>query len=195
MNDYFKVFDLPRKLQVDVEALREKFYELSKRHHPDFHQATGGGDAADVLERSALVNRAYRTLREPMLRLAHGIALEEGQEDVAVKPKAPMDLLEEMLEVQEALEEAKASGLHGEATQRLVEQREALVARQAAGETAIIDRFAEWDRALEAGTDRTSMLVWFRQALAARAYLRTVIDDLNDALGEVRDTHVTHRRH
>jgi len=31
--------------------------------------------------------------------------------------------------------------------------------------------------------------------LATRAYLGTVIDDLNDALGESLEGYVTHRRH
>ncbi len=106
-----------------------------------------------------------------------------------------MDLLEEMLEVQEALEEAKASGLDAEASQRLVGERQRLIERQAAGEAAIIDRFAEWDRVIDAGGDTRPLLAWFKQALAARAYLRTVIDDLNEALGEDQDSHVSHRRH
>jgi molecular chaperone HscB len=195
MNDYFEVFDLPRKLQVDLDALQGKFYELSRRHHPDFHQMADPDDQAAVLERSALVNRAYRALRDPVSRLAHVIALAEGQEEAAVKPRAPMDLLEEMLEVQEALEEAKASGLDAQSSQRLVRERQGLIERQAAGDAAISNRFAEWDRAIDAGADTKPLLQWFKQALAARAYLRTVIDDLNDALGEDQDSHVSHRRH
>jgi len=194
-NDYFEVFDLPRKLQVDLDALQEKFYELSRRHHPDFHQMDGREDQAGVLERSALVNRAYRALRDPLSRLAHVIALEAGQEEAVVKPRAPLDLLEEMLEVQEALEQAKASGLDAEASRRLVGEREELIKRQAAGEAAVIDRFAEWDRVIDAGGDTSPLLAWFKQALAARAYLRTVIDDLDEALGEDQDSHVSHRRH
>ena len=38
MTDYFAVFGLPRKLGVDAEALQRRFYELSRQHHPDFHQ-------------------------------------------------------------------------------------------------------------------------------------------------------------
>src|SRR5262249_36109364 len=160
----FEVFDLPRRLQVDLEALQEKFYLLSRRYHPDFHQLAGPDDQAVALERSALVNRAYRSLRDPVSRLTHAIALEEGQEeDAQVKPKAPMDLLEEMLEVQEALEEAKASGLHSEAGERLARERQRLIERQAVGEAAILGRFAEWDRAMDAGVDAKPILLWFKQ--------------------------------
>ena len=140
------------------------------------------------------MNRAYRALLEPLSRLAHVIALEEGQEQ-ALKPKPPMDLLEEMLEVQEAIEEAKASGLDAEASRRLVRERQGLLDRQASCDAAIVDRFAEWDRVVEAGDDRKPLLERFKEALATRAYLRTVIDDLSDALGEDQESHVSHRRH
>jgi len=198
MSDYFEVLGLPRKLQVDLDELRRRFYDLSRLHHPDFHQAASAGEQAAVLERSALVNRAYRALREPLARVEYVIALEEGRETregAAGKPKAPMDLLEEMLEVQEALEEAKTSGLDEEARARLAREQQSLMARQAAQEAAIAGRFADWDRAIDSGVDRRPLLEWFKQALATRAYLRTVIDDLGDALGEDQDTHVSHRRH
>ena len=56
IDDYFAVFGLPRKLTVDGEALRARFYELSRAHHPDFHQGGGrgraGGDARPLGARS-----------------------------------------------------------------------------------------------------------------------------------------------
>ncbi len=198
MSDYFAVLGLPRKLQVDLEELRRRLYALSRLHHPDFHQAAGAGEQAAVLERSALINRAYRALRDPLARVEYLIALEEGRETrdgSPGKPKAPMDLLEEMLEVQEALEDAKTSGLDAEASARLARERQSLMARQAAQEASISGRFADWDRAIDSDADRRPLLEWFKQALATRTYLRTVIDDLSDALGEDQDTHVSHRRH
>ena len=62
-------------------------------------------------------------------------------------------------------------------------------------EEAIIGRAADWDAALSAGADRRSLLEWFKARLAARAYLRTVIDDLSEALGEGLESDVSHRRH
>ena len=198
MNDYFAVFGLPRKLQVDVDGLRRRFYELSRQYHPDFHQTASPEEQAAVLERSAFVNRAYRALRDPLARVEYLIALEEGRETkegASVKPKVPMDLLEEMLEVQESLEAAKSGGLDEASRGRLAEARQSLVMRQAAGEAAIVARFGEWDRMTDAGGDTKSLLPWLKQALATRTYLRTVIDDLSDALGEDQDAHVSHRRH
>jgi molecular chaperone HscB len=198
MDDYFAVFGLPRKLTVDGEALRRRFYELSRVHHPDFHQAADEEAQAATLARSALVNRAYRALRDPIARVEYLIALEEGRdtrEGAEARPKAPRDLLEEMLEVQEALEEARAGDLDEAAREGLRAQRERLAGRKQAEEDALMGRAAEWDAAVDAGGDRRPLLTWFKERLAARAYLRTVIGDLSDALGEDQDQHVSHRRH
>lgn len=198
MTDYFTVFGLPRKLTVDADALQRRFYELSREHHPDFHQGTDAVRQAEALARSALVNRAYRALRDPLPRVEYLIALEEGREvreGASEKPKAPRELLQEMLEVQEALEEARAAGMTGEGADRVREERARLEARYAAEAEAIAGRAAEWDRLVDGGGDRKPLLEWFKQRLATRAYLRTVIDDLSDALGEREEDHVPHRRH
>jgi molecular chaperone HscB len=198
MSDYFEVFGLPRKLQVDLDALQRRFYELSRRHHPDFHQSADAAAQAQALEASALVNRAYRALRDPVARVEYLIALEEGlhvREETSARPKAPMDLLEEMLEVQEALEEAKAAGVTRETAGRLSAERQRLEDRRKAEEAALIAGHAEWDAAVDTGADRKPLLAHFKQRLAARAYLRTVIDDLTQALGEDEGSHVAHRRH
>ena len=198
MSDYFTVFELPRKLTVDGEALQRRFYELSRQHHPDFHQGADAARQAEALTQSALVNRAYRALRDPLVRVEYLIALEEGREvreGATDKPKAPRELLQEMLEVQETIEEAKAEGLGGEAAERLRGERRRLEERYAAEAEAIVARSGEWDRLVDEGGDRKALLEWFKQRLATRAYFRTVIDDLSDALGESEESHVPHRRH
>ena len=198
MSDYFTVFGLPRKLRVDVEALQRRFYELSRLHHPDFHQGADAERQAEALERSALVNRAYRALRDPLARVEYLIALEEGRdarEGAADKPRAPRELLQEMLEVQEALEEAKAEGVGAEAAVRLRQERARLQERHAAEAAAVVERAEEWDRLVDEGGDRTALREWFKQRLATRAYLRTVIDVLSEARGEREEDHVSHRRH
>ena len=141
------------------------------------------------------MNRAYRALREPLARVEYLVALEGGGQPGGEvgKPKPPMDLLEEMMEVQEGLMAARAAGLGPEERARLTESRQQLADRYQAEEAAIVGRFGDWDRAAEG--ERPALVAWFKERLAARAYLRTVIDDLGEALGEDTETHVAHRRH
>jgi molecular chaperone HscB len=155
-----------------------------------------------VEEASALVNTAYRTLRDPIARVDYLVRLEEGRETRegdAGRPTAPPALLQEMFEIQEALAEAK-TGVLDEATRAaLTEQRAALAARLADEEARVTGPLsARWDDASPA--ERPAVLAAFKEVLATRAYLRTVIDDLAQALGEDdpsqgEDKRVAHHRH
>ncbi|MBI4245642.1 MAG: hypothetical protein HY614_00500, partial [Candidatus Rokubacteria bacterium] len=113
-----------------------------------------------------------------------------------VKPQAPPELLEEMFEIQEALAEAKTGGDLGPAVRTtLRRRRDRLLERLREEEARLTGPLSTtWDAAGEPG--RRTLLEAFKQGLAARAYLRAVIDDLGQALGEEEGTgeHVTHHR-
>jgi molecular chaperone HscB len=202
---YFDVFELPRKLRLDTGALQAKFYELSRRHHPDFQHAASPEVQAQALAQSALVNTAYRTLRDPIVRAEYLVRLEEGRETregSAGKPQAPPELLEEMFEIQEMLEDCKAGGLDEEGRTRLVAQRESLVERRRQEEERLSGALAaEWDAA--APGDHPRVVALIKAALARRAYFRTVIDDLAAALDSgpgvspdpSKESDVSHHRH
>jgi molecular chaperone HscB len=184
--NHFEVFGLQRKLGVDTAALQQSFYELSRRWHPDFHGMAAPEEQARVLEASARLNAAYRTLRDPIARIEYLVRLEEGRETregAVVKPTAPPELLEEMFEIQEALAEARAGGALDDATRKtLGAQRDLLVSRLQDEEARLIGPLTTaWDGA-EASA-RPRVLDQLKQGLASRAYLRTVIDDLGQALG------------
>ena len=195
--DHFEVFGLPRRLAINTVELQRKFYELSRRHHPDFHQTAPPEEQARALEASARLNAAYRALRDPILRVEYLVRLEEGRdtkEGATVKPKAPPELLEEMFEIQEALAEAKAGGLDGAGRAVLVAQRDRLTARLRDEEARLVGPLSQhWDASPPA--ERQRGLAAMKESLAIRAYLRTVIDDLTDALGENQEGYVTNRRH
>jgi molecular chaperone HscB len=196
--NYFEVFGLPRRLAVDAAELQRRFYELSRRHHPDFHHGGSADEQAAALDASARLNAAYRALRDPIARIEYLVRLEEGRETregALVKPQAPPELLAEMFEIQEALAEAKAEGhLDDAMRQTLHDRRERLRERHRAEEARLTGPLSQaWDAADAAG--RPAVLESFKEALATRAYLRTVITDLGEALGEDQEEHVAHHRH
>lgn len=195
--DYFEIFGLPRRLAVDEGALQRRFYELSRQHHPDFYQGASPEEQARALTTSALVNAAYRALRDPIRRVEYLVRLEErGDTEVrdANSPKPAPGLLAEMFEIQEALQEAKGEGLDEAGLAALRAQRNVLSARYDAEETHLRESLSQaWDLASPA--ERPQALAGLKQALATRAYLRTVIDDLNQVLGEGQQPHVAHHRH
>ena len=199
--DHFEVFGLPRRLGIDTAELQRRFYELSRRGHPDFHQRESPERQAEVLAASARLNAAYRALRDPLARIEYLVRLEEGRdtrEGAMVKPKAPPELLEEMFEIQEALQEAKSAGRSGgldaAARDSLVTQRDRLRERYDREESRLRGPLSQaWDAA--APVERAAALKAFKESLAVRAYLRTVIDDIDEALGGSQEGYVSHRRH
>ena len=194
---HFEVFGLPRKLGIDTAELQRTFYELSRILHPDFHQGAPPAEQTRALEASARLNAAYRTLRDPIARVEYLVRLEEGRatrEGAAATREAPPELLAEMFEIQEALAEAKAGGLDADGRRRLAAERDRLLARHREEELRLAGPLsAAWD-AGDAG-ERPRLLDACKRALATRAYLGTVVEDLTEALGESQEGHVTHRRH
>jgi molecular chaperone HscB len=193
VTDFFEVFGLERTLAIDGAALQRRFYELSRRWHPDFHGAASADVQARALEESARVNAAYRALRDPVARVEYLVRLEEGRGTAALKPKAPPALLAEMFEIQEALEEARAAGVDDAGRARLAEERDRLLARSRDEEERLRGPLAAaWDAA--GAAERAEVRERVKASLATRAYLRTVIDDLTAVLGEGPE-HVAHHRH
>ena len=199
--NYFEVFGLPWRLEINGAELQRRFYELSRLHHPDFHHGAAAEEQAAALDASARLNAAYRALRDPVARIAYLVRLEEGgetREGAVVMPKAPPELLAEMFEIQEALAEVQA----GKGTGRVVDvmretlrsRREHLLERHRDEEARLTGPLSRaWDAA--EGADRAAVLEAFKQSFATRAYLRTVIADLGEALGEDQAEHVAHHRH
>jgi molecular chaperone HscB len=194
--DYFEAFGLPRRLRLDAAALQRRFYELARRTHPDFHQGAPAADQTRVLEASALLNAAYRTLRDPVARADYLVRLVEGRttrEGDAAKPKAPAALLQEMFETQEALAEARNGALDGAARAALAEARDRLYERFRDVEARLAGELADaWDSASDDGRPRA--LAAIKETLATRAYLGTVLGDLGEVLDGEREAYGAHRR-
>ena len=108
----FDVLGLPRGVDVDKAALERAYRERSLRLHPDRAGKDDPRERRLALERTALLNEAYRTLRAPeprafyILKL-HGLDL---LTDEARAVTVPPQLLEEVLELREQLDSARTTG-------------------------------------------------------------------------------------
>ncbi len=102
--NYFDFFNLPVSFFLDEEDLKRRFYQNSKRFHPDFFTLDSPEKQSEILELSTLNNQAYRTLSDFDKRMEYilqlkGIFAEEGKNQI------PQDFLVEMMDVNEALME------------------------------------------------------------------------------------------
>ncbi|MBM3460100.1 MAG: Fe-S protein assembly co-chaperone HscB [Armatimonadetes bacterium] len=188
--DLFRVLGLQRRLDLQSADLEPRFHALSREYHPDRYRVGRSRERLIALENSSLLNRAYRTLRDPFERAMYLLELEEGRKPDG-KHSPPAAWFEEILEIQELLEEFSAADEAGRSDLRdlLTACRARLrdqQARQAAELTGPL--FARWDRAAEAGEggdgERRAVLAEIRRLLDERAYLRRLLDRLDQALGE-----------
>src|SRR5271156_2385165 len=119
--DYFAVFGLPRKLNLDLPALERSFYRLSRKLHPDLYAQATPQEQQWSLDQTSLLNDAYRTLKNPIARTEYllkleGIVLEAGKSDdgTSKESRVPPDLLEEVFELNMQLEEMRMNRKVGE---------------------------------------------------------------------------------
>jgi len=104
MINYFDFYAIPQSFNPDAAYLKRKFYELSKRYHPDFYANEDEAKQQEILELSTLNNKAYQTLSEPARRLEYILKLHDLIAEGA-KPQLPGDFLMEMMDVNERLME------------------------------------------------------------------------------------------
>jgi len=193
--DYFACMGLPRLLNIDTDALETKFYELSRTFHPDFYQNKTPTEQAISLGNAALLNTAYRTLKDPIRRTEYLLQLEAGSaKDIRTSP--PADLFEEILELQEDLEEFRSASRDEDPAgveqlrAKLKADRDTLEQRQREMETRLFHLFDKWDALQnrteqneQVQTEKNAVLKEMRGILSNRTYLRNIVNDLTEAIG------------
>jgi molecular chaperone HscB len=184
--DYFSCFGLRHVLQIDLKKLETRFHELSRQFHPDYYYGKGETERTISLENSALVNKAYRALRDPFSRVEYLIQLEEGSKK-GVAAKIPQEFLEEIFELQEALEEFRSTSdpmrrdpLQG----RLREALKMLETRLSDLDSKLFESFKRWDELQQkkdpglGQQDRTSLIQQMKESLSYRTYFKNLIQDI-----------------
>jgi molecular chaperone HscB len=109
---FFELFDLPARHALDVGALERRYRELSLKLHPDRFAQASPRERRLSLEATSALNEAYRVLKDPVRRAFYllrllGVDLEN--EAAAERARMPMEFLEEVMALREALEDARAA--------------------------------------------------------------------------------------
>jgi molecular chaperone HscB len=73
--NYFQLFNLPAKFDLDVTELGSRYLQLQRRFHPDQHSAGSERDRLLAVQQTANINDAYHSLKQPLLRAEHLLAL------------------------------------------------------------------------------------------------------------------------
>ena len=173
--NYYDFFDLEHKLDLDLQDLEKRFYALSRRWHPDVFSRRSAAEKQESLEATAVLNDAYRTLRDPMTR-AEYLLQEQGFETGEQKSTdVPPELLEEVFELNMALEELKAGD--SDALPQLEHARAKFTAMRDGVDKDLQSQFAEYDR-----NNEHAALGRIRALLNRRKYIRNLVGEVEKAL-------------
>jgi molecular chaperone HscB len=164
--DYFQALQYPEpRLRLDLDDLQKRFYARSRELHPDRFARASAAEQQAALDASSVLNDAYRALRDRVQRGEYFLK-REGLE--AGELRAPADLLEEVFELNMALEELQsgddAAGAQVESARaRFVVMRDQI-------DTRLDDLFAEYD-----GSRDRAVLARIRGELDRRKYVTNLI--------------------
>ena len=199
--NYFSVFGLEPRLNLDLPALEHEFHRLSRKVHPDRFARAGENERQWSLADTALLNDAYRTLKDPLHRTEYLLKLEgaeigeefaapagrgaENGKDRKDPSRVPADLLEEVFELNMQLEEMRMARKMGEedpALQASLEQAK----RKFDGLLVEVDQnlhieWQAWDEGDAAARKRAQKTML--ALLDRRRYLSNLVRDVTETLG------------
>ena len=175
--DSFAALELPRKLSIDLSALERIYHDLSRRIHPDRFASRDARIRDASLRATALLTRAYRTLRDPTARGLYWLEL-NGEKLAENNKRVPPDLAELVFEVQEQIAEMQDAG--GGAVAEVSKRRGELQATMDETVAELERNFIQWDQST--GKDHKMLTTELKAILSKIAYLRTLIRDVDRAL-------------
>ncbi len=114
---YFDLFNIPVQLRVNTAPLTPKFFELSKQYHPDYVVNANENAKAEALEKSALLNKAWKTFQHPDATIKYVLqekGLLEEEEKYQLPPAFLMEVLEineQVMEMDKATDKSKLSSI------------------------------------------------------------------------------------
>ena len=204
--DYFSVFSLEPRLNVDLAALEQEFHRLSRRLHPDRFARASDSEREWSLADTALLNDAYRTLKDPLRRTEYLLKLmgtEIGEEHSGKEQtgdpaegsssagsrkdpsRAPADLLEEVFELNMQLEEMRMAKKMGEEDVTLQKDlAQAKTRFEGLLEEVDGELRAQWNAWDDGGSaERQSAQKQMVALLDRRRYLSNLVREVNETLG------------
>jgi len=99
--NYFELFNLPEKFQIDSVKLQENYRSIQKEIHPDRFATSTENEKTQSMIKSTQVNDAYQTLKSTTKRARYILSLHKSVEKITLPP----DFLMQQMEWEEHLED------------------------------------------------------------------------------------------
>ncbi len=190
--EYFSVFKLEPRLNLDLAALEQEFHRLSRKLHPDRFARSSESEREWSLADTALLNDAYRTLKDPLRRTEYLLKLhgaEIGEEHAGKgrtdPSRIPPDLLEEVFDLNMQLEEMRMGKQMGETDPEveanLVEAKKKFDALLEEVDSNLRAQGEAWDNGDDAAREAAQKTMV--ALLDRRRYINNLVRDVTETLG------------
>ncbi len=100
--NYFEFYQLPLSFHPDQNLVKQQFYALSKKYHPDFYINESEEKQKKVLELSTVNNKAFQVLKNPSKILPYILEI-KGIITDGEHYSLPQSFLMEMMDVNEVI--------------------------------------------------------------------------------------------
>jgi len=175
---YYEALGLEPKLALDSDDLKKRFYDRSRQWHPDRFRRASSEEKQRSEEMTAVLNDAVRALRDPVTRAEYFLR-ESGLE---LSKDAPPELLEEVFELNMALEELR--GGDESARPQLVAAQEHFAGMLGDADASLAGFFDRYD-----ATQDQTMLEQIRATLNRRKYVSNLVRDVSATLEKDLNVH------
>jgi molecular chaperone HscB len=175
VTDYYAVLGIPRGLNLSLDALQQRYYELSRQLHPDRFMQKPEAERQRALDMSSALNDAYRTLKDPVKRAQYLLGLEGFDIGEQRSKDVPPELLEEVFELNMALEEMRGGD---DSARPQLEQAEKTFAKMLAeSDQELAALFVKYDAA-----PSREILTQIRNVLNRRKYIQNLVSEVEKTL-------------
>ena len=175
MTDYYQLLGIPRSLNLSLDELQKRYYELSRQLHPDRFMQKPEAEQQRALDMSSALNDAYRTLKDPVKR-AQYLLSQEGFDIGEQRSKdVPPELLEEVFELNMALEEMRSGD--DSARPQLEAAEQTFTGMLADVDQQLESLFEKYDQ-----TSNRETLAEIRGVLNRRKYILNLVDEVHKTL-------------
>ena len=173
--DFFELLGVIGRLNFPEAEIEKTYHEFSRRFHPDFYRQKTEREREASLQNSALLNEAYRTLKDPFQRAEY--VLKGNKKGIEETKQVPKGLLEEVLEFQEALADLRSSGppAAGQTSPEAKVLHERVQEWSAKLSRELMVTFQDWD----AGSgNREALLERMEEIVLQRRYVKNLLRDV-----------------
>lgn len=193
--DFYSVFGLSPRLNLDLPLLEKEFYRLSRRLHPDRFARAAENEKEWSLADTALLNDAYRTLKDPVTRTEyllklHGAEIDEEhsgnnrRQGELGASRIPADLLEEVFDLNMQIEEMRMAHKMGEEDpalmRNLAEAKTKFNRLRNAVDEDLHAQWRAWDNGDEGARQKAQNAMI--ALLDRRRYLTNLVRDVSETL-------------